>query len=241
MATVLVTGGTGTLGRHLVPVLEQQGHQVRALSRRSTTFPGDVRTGHGLAGAAEGVDVVIHAASSPFRKARETEVEGIRNVLRAAGDAHVVYVSIVGVDRHRFPYYKAKRAAEVEVERHSGPWTIQRGTQFHELLDALLSGRAFVRTPHLAFQPIAAADFAAVVAAHVETGPAGRAPDAGGPEVLDIRQLAETRRRIAGAAARLVPAPRVGPIGDYDAGLHLCPERAVGATSWEAWLQARHA
>lgn len=94
----------------------------------------------------------------------------------------------------------------------------------------------FLRTPRLAFQPIAAAEEAAALVAAVEAGPAGRAPDIGGPEVRGIVALAEARRRIVGRAARLVPAPRIGPINDYDDGLHLCPERTTGTATWEAWL-----
>src|SRR5437588_12805637 len=117
MATVLVTGGTGVLGAYLVPRLVARGHDVRVLSRRPsprvpqgvTAVHGNVRTGAGLNTAAAGCDAIVHAATS-LRRARSTEVDGTRNVVEAANreGAHVLYVSIVGVDRHRLPYYKAK-------------------------------------------------------------------------------------------------------------------------------------
>jgi uncharacterized protein YbjT (DUF2867 family) len=74
----------------------------------------DVRSAGEVARAAAEVDAVVHAATSPRRHARTTEVVGVRNVLAPAGGsgAHLVYVSIVGMDRHRFPYYRAKWEAE---------------------------------------------------------------------------------------------------------------------------------
>lgn len=241
MSAVLVTGGTGTLGRHLVPELRRRGHEVRVLSRQpgEGRVVGDVLTGAGLAEAVAGVDVVVHAASSPRRKARATEVEGTRNLLAAAGDRHVVYVSIVGVDDNRFGYYRAKHAAERLVEQRSGPWTIQRATQFHELVDQVLGGKVFVRTKNLRFQPVAAAEVAVALADRVDEGPCGRASDIGGPEVLHVRDLARVRREVTGRAARLLPVPPVGFLADLDAGNHLCPDRAVGTTTWEQWLRTR--
>jgi uncharacterized protein YbjT (DUF2867 family) len=150
-----------------------------------------------------------------------------------------VYVSIVGVDRHRFPYYRAKWEAEQLVESSSVRWSIQRATQFHELLDGFLGGRVFVRTRGLAFQVVDAGEVAARLAELVEAGPAGRAPDFGGPEVLGIRELAAVRREVVGTAARLVPLPALGPLRDFDAGHHLCPDHREGQKTWREWLVAR--
>ena len=151
VAVVLVTGAAGTLGNVLVSRLIGQRHQVRVLlHHRSAGFPPEVQVARGnvrcpadLAEAVNGVDTVIHAATSPFRQATATEVEGTRAVLAAAGPAgaHVVYPSIVGVDRLGGTYYRAKWEAEqlVAASSHS---TIQRATQLHPTLDKMLSHRA---------------------------------------------------------------------------------------------------
>jgi uncharacterized protein YbjT (DUF2867 family) len=247
MAGVLVTGGTGMLGRRLVPLLVRRGHAVRLLAHRTAgaldqveAVWGDVRTGEGLGRAVRDVDVVVHAASSARRHARETEVLGTRNVLGAIGDSgvHLVYVSIVGVDRSRFPYYRAKRDAERLVESSAAPWSIQRATQFHDLLDYLLGGPIFIRTPNLAFQVVDAGEVAGRLADLVEAGASGRAPDFGGPEVLHVRELARARREVTGRAARLVPVPRVGPLRDFDDGHHHCPDHRSGRITWRQWLAA---
>lgn len=247
MVRVLVTGGTGMLGRKLVPRLVERGHTVRTLSRRAAVVDdraeamrGDVISGEGLAAAVAGVDVVVHAATNAQWRARRTELAGTRNVLEAiaGSDVHLIYVSIVGVDGHRFPYYKAKWAAEQLVESSSVGWTIQRATQFHDLLDRFLGLPVFPATPNLAFQVVDAGEVAARLGDLVEADPGARVEDFGGPEVLGIRDLAASRRRITDRRSRLLRVPRLGPLRDLDDGLHHCPDHKVGRTSWEDWLRA---
>ena len=244
---MLVTGGTGTLGSVLVSRLVVRGHEVRVLSRSAgpdpqgaTRWVGDVRTGAGLREAVDGVDVVVHAASNPFRRMRETEVGGTAQVLAAAqrSSSHVVYVSIVGVDQHRYPYYRAKRAAEQLVETFDGGWVIVRATQFHQLLALLFSRGVFFRTPNLAFQPIDAGDVADRVVSLAESRETGHATDLGGPEVLPIRELVDIKRRCSGKATRLLPLPAVSMLGDFDRRLHCVPEHADGKRTWEEWWRS---
>jgi uncharacterized protein YbjT (DUF2867 family) len=72
MARILVTGGTGTLGREVIPRLQMHDHQVRLLTRRShaevaqggEVVQGDLRSGAGLRGAAAGIEVIVHCASA---------------------------------------------------------------------------------------------------------------------------------------------------------------------------------
>jgi uncharacterized protein YbjT (DUF2867 family) len=249
MATVLVTGGTGTLGRAVVPLLLAGGHDVRVLSRRAApevpdgvrAFAGDVRTGTGVERAAAGCDIVIHAASNPRRQVKETEVEGARHVAAAAraAEAHLVYVSIVGVDRHRYFYYRAKYAAEHVVAESGARWSVLRATQFHDLLEMALGSGWFIRTPDLRFQPVAVDDVARRLV-DVATGEAqGLAPDFAGPEVLGIEEIAALRQDIRGRRTRLVRVPRLGFLRDFDAGLHLAPDHRDGVTTWRDWLTAR--
>ncbi|MFF3573730.1 SDR family oxidoreductase [Nocardia jiangxiensis] len=66
MSTVLVTGGTGKLGRAVVERLTNGEREIRVLSRTPGTgrTVGDLRTGAGLEEAVEGVDVVVHCATT---------------------------------------------------------------------------------------------------------------------------------------------------------------------------------
>jgi uncharacterized protein YbjT (DUF2867 family) len=140
MNEILVTGGTGVLGRRAVDRLRAAGHETRVLSRsgRPGTIQGDLLTGAGLDGAVDGVETIVHCASNPYRKTRRTDVGGTELLLQAAaraGVSHVVFISIVGVDRNPYyPYFRVKLDAESVVERSPVPWTILRATQFHDLV-----------------------------------------------------------------------------------------------------------
>jgi uncharacterized protein YbjT (DUF2867 family) len=246
LAEILVTGGTGSLGRRLAPVLIERGHRLRLLSRHpergssgAETVRGDVLTGEGLRDAVAGMDTVIHAATSSRRGVRETEIVGTRNVVDAIGssETHLIYVSIVGIDRHRLRYYRAKLEAERMIAASDLRWTIQRATQFHDLLEMLLGYPVFVSTPNMSFQPVDPGEVSVRLADLAEAEPAGRAPDFGGPEIRRIKDLARTRREITGRRARLVPLPRVGPVADFDRGLQLAPEHREGRITWEEWLR----
>jgi uncharacterized protein YbjT (DUF2867 family) len=198
---------------------------------------GDVRSPAALAEAMTGADTVIHAATSPFRQAAATELEGTRAVLAAAGPvgAHVIYPSIVGVDHLGGTYYRAKWQAE-QLVAAAGQATIQRATQLHPTLDKILSHRLFPVTARLAFQPLDAGDLAERLASLVEAGPAGRAEDLGGPEVLALRDIVAARRAATSHRTVLIPVPAIGPLRALNAGRHLCPDHAHGHITWERWL-----
>lgn len=243
MAVVLVTGGTGTLGRHLLPLLRAGAHEVRVLSRRPVTdgVVGDLRTGAGLDEAVAGVDTVVHAATDPFR-ARAVDIRGTQRLLerlRLGGPTHLVYVSIVGVDGHALPYYRAKWAAEQLVEASGTPSTIVRIVQFHELLDRGFSAMrpAIVAPTGFRVQPVAAAEAAERVAELVGGGPQGRATDLGGPEVRSIGDLAAAWKRARASRKPVVRLPVPGRIaGAFRRGVNLAPDHADGRLTWEQWL-----
>jgi uncharacterized protein YbjT (DUF2867 family) len=249
MALITVTGGTGTLGKSLVSAAMARGHEVRVLSRRAgaavaegaSLAVANVLTGQGLDRALDGAEVVVHAATSPLRRAWATEIEGTRRVVEAAGrtGAHLIYVSIVGVDRHRFSYYRAKLAAEQIVAAARTTRAIVRATQFHQLLDRFLCAAVFPVTRGMRFQPVDPAEFAVRLCDLATSRAPGRAPDFGGPEVLSVRELRIIRKQTRGRAALLVPVPAVGFLADYDRGLHLAPEHRDGTVTWEHWLERR--
>jgi uncharacterized protein YbjT (DUF2867 family) len=249
VARVLVTGGSGTLGSYLVPRLIVRGHGVRVVSRHQPSklnpssveaVRGDVASGDGLASAFVDIDVVVHAASLGLRRgAHRVEVRGTQNVLtasRAAG-AHFVYVSIVGVDHHRLPYYRAKWEAEQLIAASSSSWAIQRATQFHDLLAEALRSRVMPTTKNLSYQLVDAGEVSDRLVDLVESQQPGRAPDFGGPEILPMREIVRTWREETGRRVVTVPVPRVHFLNDLDRGRHLCPAQASGRITWREWLR----
>ncbi|HWD79172.1 MAG TPA: NAD(P)H-binding protein [Kribbella sp.] len=189
MSSILVTGGTGTLGRPTVARL--QAHDVRVLSRKPgpDRVVGDLTTGQGL--ALDGFDIVVHLATSQGRR----DVEQTRNLLAAAsGVRHLIVMSIAGIDRIPLPYYRYKLEAERLVADSGVPYTILRATQFHDLIDKVLGAQRFlpaVLAPAVTLQPIAVEEVAVRLAELVEQPPVnGRAEDIGGPERRSVVELA---------------------------------------------------
>jgi uncharacterized protein YbjT (DUF2867 family) len=203
---VLVTGGTGTVGRHVVMRLRHQGHRARIFTRNPRghvdAVPGDLKTGAGVDRAVAGMDAIIHAASEARRSLRSRgDIAGTKNLLKAAQRAnikHIVYVSIVGIDEvPSYPYYATKRAVEAIIKQGNVPWSILRATQFHDLMETLLGG--FSRVPGVTaipfawqYQPVDAGEVAARLADTVLGEPHGMLADFGGPEVRTFKSIAES-------------------------------------------------
>ena len=64
---IAVAGATGRVGRHVVDVLEAQGHEVVAMSRSTGV---DLISGGGLAEALDGVEAIVDAATGPSPEQR---------------------------------------------------------------------------------------------------------------------------------------------------------------------------
>jgi uncharacterized protein YbjT (DUF2867 family) len=252
---ILLTGGTGTLGRRVLPLLAAEGRDVRVLTRRpdarnapgATYLTGDLTSGDGVAAAVEGCEIIVHCAGS----AQGDEAKTRRLVAAAAGAGvrHLVFVSVVGVDRipvvsgldrAMFGYYAAKRAAEQVVEQSGLPWTTLRATQFYDSL--VLVARQLVRSPvvpalGVRFQPVDTGEVASRLAELALGEPAGLVPDLAGPGVYPMRDLVRSYLRAVGKRRLLVPVPMVGGAGRaVAAGANLADGGDVGHRTWEEFL-----
>src|SRR5690348_9960290 len=144
MNEVLITGGTGHLGKLIVQFFRNKNHPVRVLTTKPLYlrenlveyYRGDLVKNENLANAVKGVNTLIHCASNP-KDFESTDVIGTRHLLEAAKDQgveHFIYISIVGVDKSDYPYYVAKYKAEQLIVNSGIPYTIVRATQFHNFL-----------------------------------------------------------------------------------------------------------
>ncbi|MCT2587669.1 SDR family oxidoreductase [Actinophytocola gossypii] len=230
---ILVTGGTGTLGRAVVTGLRAAGHTPRVLSRRGDTR-GDLRTGAGLPAALAGVETVVHCATS-LRRHDLTHAANLVDAARGAGRPHVVFASIVGVDTIPLPYYRTKLAVERMLASSGLPWTVLRATQFHDLVLRLFTlqrwSPALLLPAGTRFQPVDVRDVAARLIELAAGGPAGRVPDFGGPEVRRLRDLARAYTR-----RPLLPIPLPGKvIRGYRTGANLAEK--AGTITFEQYLE----
>ncbi|MFZ4275394.1 SDR family oxidoreductase [Streptomyces arboris] len=244
MTTILVTGATGTLGRQVAERLRTEGADVRGLSRRSPSYAVDLRDGKGIDAAVDGVDTIVHCASSP-RGGDDRAAGYLIDAARRAGVPHLVYISIVGVDRVPLGYYTLKRRVERMIEDSGLGATIQRTTQFHDLVLSVVSGAA--KLPVLpvpagvSVQPVDSGEVADRLAALALGAPAGRVPDLGGPEVREFSGLAGAYLRATGRRRRVVPVRLAGKAyAGFRGGGHLSPEHAVGTVTFEEFLARRH-
>jgi uncharacterized protein YbjT (DUF2867 family) len=257
-ASILVTGGTGTLGRHVVRRLREAGREVRVLSRRRREHEdgvryvtGDLATGAGLADALVGVGTVVHLAGEA-----KGDEDKARHLVAAAlaqpKEPHIVYISVVGadripldgrMDRAMFSYFGAKLAAERIIAGSGLPYSILRATQFHDLLYKVAEGMAklpVIPAPGFRFQPIEADEVAAGLVELALGEPAGRVPDMGGPRVYELRDLIRSYVRATGRRRLIVPERFPGKAARaFRDGANLNPGRAVGRRSWEEFLIER--
>ncbi len=257
MSRVLVTGGTGILGTELRPRLDAAGYAVRIMSRRAPQ-PGedagvewaqaDINTGDGLPAAVRDVDTIIHAASAGFGDSYRADVQGTRRLLEAAREAgvgHFIYISIVGIDRIDYEYYRHKLEAEKLIEQSGMPFSILRAPQFHALVDAILARLvrfpvAFVDTRFI-LQPMDEGEVADRLVELARSGPCGRVPDIGGPEIRRMRDLTRAWLAARDRRALIVGVPFPGGLwAGWRRGLTTVPGNPQGVVTFEQWLARKY-
>jgi uncharacterized protein YbjT (DUF2867 family) len=171
---ILLTGGTGFIGRVITRHLVEAGYQVRILLRPSPKTPrlptgvpvevsvaslADVR---GLRAALRGIDAIYHLAGGEGEGGRANlqtvDIEGTRNLCEAAADARVerfFYLSHLGADRAAgFPVLKAKGIAEEYIRKSGVPYTILRGSILFGPGDEFTSGLAMLLAAAPGFLPL---------------------------------------------------------------------------------------
>jgi uncharacterized protein YbjT (DUF2867 family) len=253
MTRVLVTGGTGVLGREVVSRLLETGYTVRVMSRsprRGTTnvewAQAQMLTGEGLSEALQGVDVIVHAAAD--RNFAKTDVDMTRLLLekaKAAGVGYFLYISIVATDKLSAAPARAKLACEALVRDSGIPYANLRFTQFYEAVDSML--HMFTRLP-IGFsplgwkmQPIDVGEAADQVVRVVGERPPGLLPDVAGPEVLTFKEMLREWQQARGSHKLVLHLPVPGKLSAATRkGLLTAPNARVGKITWAQWLHRRY-
>ena len=237
MVRVLVTGGTGVVGRATVDALLARGHDVRLFSRnahddvaewahRVDAFPGDVANEVEVRGAAVGCEAVIHltaivAESPPESTFEKVNVTGTRNLVREAeraGARRFVYVSSLGADRGESPYHRSKLRGEEVAGTFDGSWIIVRlgnvyGQGDEQLSLLLKMVRTLPAVPVISggdrpFQPIWAGDAGEVLALAAERDDlAGRVLEVAGPEQTTFDNVVERLAHLTQRDPIRLPVP----------------------------------
>jgi uncharacterized protein YbjT (DUF2867 family) len=241
---IVVIGGSGLIGKKLVPILRQQGHE--AVSASPSTGVNAV-TGEGLAGALAGADVVVDVSNSPsWEDAAVMEFfdKSTRNLLvaeAAAGVKHHVALSVVGADRMMDSgYMRAKVNQEKVSEAGSVPYTIVRATQFFEFLGYLADSGAegdTVRLSTAPMQPLAADDVAAALADVAGGAPLNATVELAGPEKTSIAEFVGRFMVASGDKRTVIADPQALYTGAKmgDRGIAPGPNPRLGPTRFEDW------
>lgn len=245
---ILVTGGTGTLGNHVVPLLLEAGRDVRVLSRRARDpepgieyVVGDLLAGTGVETATEGVETVLHLAGGP--KGDDRAARTLMQAGASAGVRHTVLISVIASDAVPLGYFRAKAGAEDAVVESGMPYSILRAAQFHDLTFTVaqkMGALPVVPAPGgLRWQPVDSREVAARLVQLALDGPAGRVNDLAGPEVHSLADLIRMYLSARGKRRPFLPVRIPGTAGRaYRDGLNLNQTDAVqGILTWQQFLE----
>lgn len=247
---IAVAGATGRVGRHIVDVLVERGHDVVPMSRATGV---DIITGEGLDAALAGVEVIVDAATGPSPEeeaATQFFVTAARNLQDAglrAGARRAVVVSIIATDRFTGGYGAAKSAQEKAWTSGPIPARIVRAAQFHEFVEQLLAWGTqgdVAWVPEMRTQIVAARTVAEVVAdaatAAAETS--AEPIDIAGPREESLVALARLFASRRGLALKI---EAVRDTADPDAemqatgGLLPGPSAKLAGPTFEEWLDQK--
>jgi len=245
---IVVIGGTGLIGSKTVAILRQGGHEVVAASPKTGV---NTITGEGLAAAMAGTQIVIDLSNSPSFEDKAVleffETSG-RNLLAAetaAGVRHHVALSIVAIDRNpEIGYFRAKVAQEKLIEASGIPYTIVRSTQFLEFLGGIADSNTdgnVVRISSALFQPIAADDVAAFVAAAALEAPRNGIIEIAGPEAAPFNEIVARYLKAVGDSRQVVSDPDARYYGGRVEEYSLVPlgKASLGKIGLDEWLSRR--
>jgi uncharacterized protein YbjT (DUF2867 family) len=234
---LLLTGATGSIGSRLLPLLLEEGHDIRCLVREPRRLGErrvDVQIALGDLGemsdpylvrqALRGVDTVIHLAATirdqPGHRIEELNGLATVRLLRAAersGVGRFAFFSALNTSSaQRTRFFRAKWLAEQAVESSPLESIVFSPSIVYDHSDPWITLlRRFSFLPVLPvsgdgkarFQPIWAADAARCTAAGLSAGGGDRRYELAGPETLDYDEMSDLVSRLAGRPRPLVHVP----------------------------------
>jgi uncharacterized protein YbjT (DUF2867 family) len=255
---IAVAGATGRVGRHIVDVLTERGHEAVPVSRSTGV---NVFTGTGLAEALSGVERIIDAvggvpdgmddAAAQDKEAAATffttAARNMQQVGERAGVRQAVLVSIIGIDKLTIGHPAAKLDHERAWLAGPVPVRIMRSDIFHEFVPQMLDwGRqgdvAYV--PRMRTQPIAARTVADALVDLATVGDEGPAPgsivEIAGPRVenlVDLCTMLAAKRgdpvKVEGVTDRANPDSALYESDELRAG----PDAIIAGPSFAEWLE----
>ena len=231
---ILLTGGTGFVGGHVLKALSAAGRPVRCLVRNPSkanldceVVQGDMTDADSLRRAVEGVDTVVHLVAirqGSDEKFEQIMVRGTGDLLAAAKEAGVgrfVHMSALGTSEESkdlVPYYGAKWEMEQAVEGGGIPYVIFRPSfvfggdggilPTFAKLARLTPVTPIIGSGEQRIQPIWADDVGAYFERAIDLQAAtNRTFEVGGPDVVSWNEFWERLKRVKGIRRRSIHVP----------------------------------
>jgi uncharacterized protein YbjT (DUF2867 family) len=231
---ILLTGGTGFVGRHVLQALRASARSVRCLVRNPSkagldceVVQGDMTDAESLRRATEGVETVVHLVAirqGSDEKFERIMAQGTRDLLAAAKDAGVrrfVHMSALGTSEESkdlVPYYRAKWEMEQSVQGAGIAYVIFRPSFVFGRDGGILPtfaklARLTPVTPIIGsgkqlIQPVWADDVGAYFEKAIDLeAAANRTFELGGPDVVSWNEFWERLKRVKGLRRRSVHVP----------------------------------
>ncbi len=255
MKKVLITGGTGKLGKEIVNQLLFKKYQITVLSTKKRLelpksvliLKADLTNIYSLKNNIKDFQIIIHCASNP-KDSENVDFKGTLNLLQSINNKelpHIIYISIVGVDKSTFPYYQHKYQAETIIQESEFPWTILRITQFHDfvlhqVIDSLdnKDDSIFKVPKQMAFQSIDIKNVAEFISSIISDDPKNSIITLGGPEVLNIKDMVKIYLTEVGRSAKIKEVITNNSFYKiFTTGINLCPNEKIGTIKWGDFIR----
>ncbi|MBU3026387.1 SDR family oxidoreductase [Zobellia galactanivorans] len=253
---ILLTGGTGKLGKNLIEFLSEENFFIDVLTRNANKPPkekvtyinADFCQPKSLQVLKSDYYAIVHCASNP-KNAEEVDIKGTTNLIERLRNQKVenfIYISIVGIDKTDFPYYKSKLRTEEIIKKSGLPYTILRVTQFHDFVYNRILNAGIVQAETLAvpqglkFQSIDLTDVCEEILNMLKNKPLNNVLEIGGPKILSIDEILNAYVQIIAPDKKVSMIPAQNEFQKlFTTGINTCPYARKGHIQWVDFLKKK--